>query len=242
MSTSNISFLMILLISYTGLVFGQEDAQEAPRTVRVRGSGTASASPDTALIQLGVQVINTDVEIAVEESTERMEKVSEVLEDMDIPDENIQTVRYNIFVEQDRDQRGRPTGVIRYHVNNRIQVKLQDLPKIGELLRRVLSAGANSVDSIRFDIENPDSLEREARSEAIAQAREEARQLAAGFGVHLGSIRQISEQRRGPIVPYAARMQSMEAAADSAIPISEGEISVTVDVEAIFDLAVSASR
>lgn len=213
----------------------QTDQQPMPRTVSVTGSGTASAAPDVAYVQLGVEVIDTNAEQDVTESTNRMTAVMDAIKGMDIPEKDIQTVQYNISVEQQRDNQGQPTGEIRYHVINQVRVTLHDLSKTGELLQNALAAGANSVNSVTFSIENPEVLQQQARDQAIADAKSKADQLASGLGAQLGPVREISES--GGVRPVMEAAPALvRSAASSAVPVSGGELSVSVQIQVVFDL------
>lgn len=212
----------------------QAGSDSNPRTVSVSGSGTASAAPDVAYVQLGVEVINPDATQAVQDSTDRMTAVMDALKELGIADKNIQTVQYNISVEQQRDQQGQPTGEIRYHVNNRIRVTVDDISQVGDLLQKTLAAGANTVDSINFSIKDPEALQQQARDAAIADAKAKAEQLATGFDAQLGPVYQINESGGGVPRPQAEAPVMMQAS--GAVPVSGGELNISVDIQVTFEL------
>ncbi len=220
--------------SVSTLSAGQESM---PRTVTVSGSGTANATPDIAYVQLGVQVIESDAELAVKESTDRMTAVMQVIKEMGIEEKDVQTTQYNMSVQQQYDRDGQPTGEITYRISNQVRVKVRDLTKIGELLQKTLAAGANTVGGVTFSIEDPKALQKQARDLAIADAREKAEQLAAGLGASLGAVRQVSEFSAGRPVPEAAPVMEMRAVGGGEVPVSGGELSVSVQIQVVFDLA-----
>jgi len=213
----------------------QSGSEAMPRTISVSGNGKASAPPDVAEIQLGVETIKTDASLAVSESTERMTAVMGVLKEMNVEDKDVQTVNYSMWVEEVYDKEGQPTGEMRYHVVNEVSIKLRDLTKTGEVLQKALEAGANKVSSISFSVADPVALQREARDQAIADARAKAEQLAAGLGAHLGSLHQASEYG-GVVVPVAAPMMG-KGVGGGAVPVSGGEFSITVEIQVVFDIA-----
>lgn len=216
----------------------QSDGQPLPRIISVNGTGMASAQPDVAEIQLGVETVNTNASEAIDGNTERMTAVLNILKQMEVEDKDIQTTNYNIWIEQVTDKQGQPTGEMRYHVVNQIQVKLHDLTKTGELLQQTLKAGANTVGGISFSVANPTALQQEARDQAIADAQAKAEQLAAGLNAKLGPVHQVSEFG-GVITPSSAPVAVERAAAvggGGPVPVSGGEFSVTVQIQVIFDL------
>lgn len=214
----------------------QTGTEPAPRTISVSGMGMASAPPDVAEIQLGVETVDTDAGRAISENTRRMSAVMDVFKTMNIEDKDIQTVRFNMWVEEERDREGQLTGVRRYHVVNQVRVRLRDISRTGELLQRALEAGANTVGGVSFTVADPTELERQARDKAIADARAKAEQLAAGLGAKLGPVRQVSEYG-GVVKVVEAPVAERALAAGAPVPVSGGEFSVTVQIQVVFDIA-----
>lgn len=216
------------------LAAGQEPM---PRTVNVSGWGTASAAPDVAYVRLGVQIMDTNAEQAVAESTRRMTAVMNAIKEMGIAEKDVQTTQYTISVQQQYDREGQPTGEITYRVINQIQVTLRDLSRTGELLQKTLAAGANTVSGVTFSVEDPKALQEQARDAAIADARAKAEQLATGLGAQLGPVRQISESGgRVPLLEVARPMEVRAAAVGGEVPIAGGELSISVQIQVTFDL------
>jgi len=213
----------------------QANEQPMARTISISGSGTASARPDVAYVQLGVETVNTDASVAVTQNTERMTAVMDVLNTMGIEEKDVQTVQYSMWIEQPYDDKGQPSGDPRYHVVNQVNVRLHDLTKMGALLKETLAAGANTVNSISFGVADPTTLQKEARDKAIANARAKAEQLATGLGAKVGSLRQVSEY--GGVITPAPYAESYGIGGGGGVPVSGGEFSVTVEIQVVFDIA-----
>ncbi len=209
---------------------------EALYTINVSGSGMASNTPDIADIQLGVETVDDDAAKAISESTAKMKTVLDAVKALGIEDKDIQTVNYNMWVEQIYDREsGMPTGQVRYHVTNQINVRLRDLTQAGKLLENALAAGANNVGSITFGVSDPTELQKEARAAALVNARAKAEELAAGLGIRVGKVRQVSEYISGNNpVPVVARDMGMGGGGE--VPIASGSYNVTVEVQVIFDI------
>jgi uncharacterized protein YggE len=210
------------------------DSEAMPRTITVTGSGSANATPDIAQVQLGVEISDSDAGAAIQQSNERMTAVMDALKEQGIAEKDIQTVQFNMSVEEQRDKDGQLTGEVRYHIINRVRVKVRDLSQTGNVIQAALDAGANTVDNIGFSIEDSAGLEQMARDDAIANATAVAEQLATGFGAQLGPIRQVQELGVSRPVPEAARSLQFDAAAP--VPVSGGELSVSVQIQAVFDI------
>jgi uncharacterized protein YggE len=215
----------------------QTNGQPMPRTISVNGIGTASARPDVVNVQIGVETVNTDAGLAVTQNTERMTAVMDVLSDLAVEDKDVQTVQYSMWIEQPYNDKGEPAGEPRYHVVNQVNVRLHDLTKLGDLLSETLAAGANTVSNISFSVADPTALQKQARDQAIANAKAKAEQLATGLGANVGSLRQVSEYG-GIITPPPAPMaEGYGIGGGGAVPVSGGEFSVTVEIQVVFDVA-----
>lgn len=209
---------------------------DVPYTINVSGSGMASHTPDIADMQLGVETVNDDAAQAISESTTKMKAVLDAVKALGIEDKDIQTVNYNMWVEQIYDREsGMPTGQVRYHVTNQVNVRLRDLTQAGKLLENALAAGANNVGSITFGVSDPTELQKQARTLAIQNARAKAEELAAGLGIRVGKVRQVSEYVSGNNpVPIVARDMGMGGGGE--VPIATGAYNVTVEVQVVFDI------
>ncbi len=203
-------------------------------TINVNGTGVASIRPDVVEVQLGVEAIGADAEQVINQSTSRMEAVLAAIEDLGIADEDVQTINYNMWVEQSYDDNGRPTDKLRYHVNHQVNVRLSDVAKTGELLEKALKAGANTVGGIQFNVANPETLQSQAREAALQDARAKAEELASGLGVRLGNVRFVTEYSSN-YVP-APRMAMEEGLGGGSVPVASGSFDVTVEVQVTFDI------
>ncbi|MBN2392360.1 MAG: SIMPL domain-containing protein [Anaerolineae bacterium] len=209
---------------------------EMPYTINVNGSGMASNTPDIVDIQLGVETVNDDAAQAISESTAKMKAVLDAVKALGIEDKDIQTVNYTMWVEQIYNQEtGVPTGQVRYHVTNQINVRLHDLTQAGKLLENTLAVGANNVGSITFGVSDPTELQKQARATAVQNARAKAEELAAGLGIRVGKVRQVSEYVSGP-TPIATYARDMGMGGGGEVPIATGSYNVTVEVQVIFDI------
>jgi uncharacterized protein YggE len=209
---------------------------ETPYTINVNGSGMASNTPDIVDIQLGVETVNDDAAQTISESTAKMKAVLDAVKALGIEDKDIQTVNYTMWVEQIYNQEtGVPTGQVRYHITNQVNVRLHDLTQAGKLLEDALTAGANNVGSITFGVSDPTELQKQARATAVQNARAKAEELAAGLGVQVGKVRQVSEYVSGP-VPVATYAKDMGVGGGGEVPIATGSYNVSVEVQVIFDI------
>lgn len=231
-----ISLLAILvLVGCSTPTTSQETVQNAP-TISVNGSGNVSASPDVVDIQLGVETVSDDPAEAVSENTTRMNAVMGVLKDFEIDPGHVQTVYYNMWVEAVMGEDYQPTGEQRYHVTNQINIRSKDLTTTGALIQEAIGAGATTIAGVTFGIEDTATLEQTAMDKAIEDAKIKAERMAEQMGVALGDVRSVMQGGAYyPPVPYYGEKGGM-GGGGAAVPISEGQFSVTVQVQVVYEL------
>lgn len=221
-----------------GQVYAQTNGATAtesfPRTLTVTGTGKTSLVPDIAYIYIGVHTENAEASKAVADNTARSQKVTEALKKFNIAPKDIQTTNFSIYPQQQFDAQGKVTGIL-YVVDNTLYVALRDLTKIGELLDGVVSAGANTISGISFDVEDKTSALAEARAAAVKDAQKQAEEFAKAAGVSLGEIVSISTATAAPYPLYDGRGGGATMV-EAAVPISPGQTVLQVDVNITYTL------
>lgn len=205
---------------------------ESPRVVTVLGEGTAVGRPDTAQVQLGVEIVAKDLTTAQRQANERMDRVLSVLRRAGVSDRDLRTVRFSVDLE--RAPEPRPAGpIVGYRVVHLVEVRFRNLDAVGPALDQAIAAGANSVGGIAFTVGEPAPLEAKARAQAVASARREAEQLAQSAGVRLGPVLEISEPEAQPLPPIPMRAA---LTAEAAVPVQPGTIEFHQTVRMVFAL------
>jgi len=207
-------------------------AAQATRTISMTGHGEVRSAPDMAQVTAGVTTSATTAAQALAANTARMKTVFAALQKLGIPEKNIQTVNFSVSPQyaNGNNEAPRLTG---YQVNNEVSVRLEDVGRLGGALDALVSAGANQMNGISFDIREPAPLLEKARAGAIADARLRAETYAKAAGVALGPIQSISEGG-GEIRPL--RMAAPMVFAAKAVPVAAGEQSVTADVSLVWEI------
>ena len=94
--------------------------------------------------------------------------------------------------------------VVGYRVTNQVRITLHDMKKLGAILDKVVTLGANQIDSIEFGVEEPEALKDEARKLALKNVTDNAKLYAEAAGV--GSAKSsASPRRRAPTSPATRR-------------------------------------
>lgn len=230
-------FIAVLAIVVGATAWAEPPRQDGYlyRNISVTGHGEASAKPDQAEVNAGVQTFAATVVEASQENQAVLARIMEALEEAGIADKDVQTANYNIWAQQDYEKEGkeRITG---YRVSNIVRIKVRDISRIGEVLAAVTNAGANSVNGIQFSVSDSDALEAAAREAAMADARAIAESLAALAGVELGQVLTISTANAPhmPMPMMASRAFEMADASAPAPGISPGQQSIGVQIHVTF--------
>ncbi len=206
-------------------------------TIAVSGTGLVTGTPDTLIIDLGVQVLRPSVDEATGEAAGLAQAVIDALKAQGVADKDIQTTNYSIYPEYDY---GNNTQTLKgYRVSNTVSAKIRDLDKAGETIDAATAAGGNDtiVNNIRFDLEADGALITAAREAAWNDAKAKAEQLASLAGVGLGKAVTISEMSSSSPPPIAYAEAAGGAAFDTATPIQAGESQVTVMITVQFAIA-----
>jgi hypothetical protein len=212
-----LAFAAALLMSQTTILRAEEKSME--RTITVSATGTAEAEPDQARITSGVTTEAQTAHGALATNSETMTKIIADLKAKGIDPKDIQTASFNVEPVLDYSKDGQTPKLRGYRVSNQVMVIVRELDKLGEMLDDVVSAGANQVQGLSFEVTKEDKLKDEARKEAVANALRRAKLLAAAAGAEVGDVLQISEETTssGP-APYTPRL----AKAAMSVPIEAG--------------------
>jgi hypothetical protein len=228
--------LLIVLVVLTGCTTPETPETEVDEsTLAISGKGTATTVPDIVDIQLGVDALSDNPQGAVSENAAKMNAIMAVMEEMGIAPEDIQTIYYNMWVEDIYDQNGQLTGEKRYRVTNQVNVRLRQLDQLGALLEDAIGAGATNINGITFGVADTTELEQTALQNAIANANEKATRIAGNLDMSLGKMINLSEGGfYSPSVPYYGEKVGIGGGAE--VPISQGQFSVTVQVQVVYEL------
>ena len=202
-----------------------------PHTITMTGHGEVKAIPDIAILNAGVTTNAPTAADALSANSSRMNQVFDAIKKLGIPDRNIQTTGFSVFPQYTNGDNNNSRRLTGYQVNNEVTVRLTDATRAGTMLDALVSAGANQMNGISFDIAVEAPLLEKARTQAIADARARAETYAQAAGVTLGpivSIREGGEAQPRPLY------RAMALAAPA--PIAPGEQGVTADVTVVWEI------
>ena len=236
--TLSVVVLALLLVSCSGSGSDVENA----RTLVVTGAGEAKGVPDMATIQLGVAVIGENIGAAIDEANSTMQRITDAMTSRGIREVDIQTTNYNVWRQEIHDpETGMPTDKSTYHVDTNMAITVRDINDLGGTIDAGLEAGANNVMGISFEIADTSLLETEARSAAIADAKNRALEIAIGMDVDLGRLLSVSDSGLivpGPYASYGLKGDVVGIGGGGGAPasISPGQATVSSQVSAVYEI------
>lgn len=225
---------MISLLAGAGLstaAAAQYPQQPLQPLVVTTGEAVVTVSPDVAYLTVSAESRSRNSADATRMNADIMSAVMQKLQQSGVPKDAVRTLAYDLQPEFDYNN-GRQT-VRGYVARNTIEVRVDDVTRVGAVIDLVAGAGATSIGAIRFDVRNRNTLEREALKQAVADARARAEAMAAGAGRTIDHVVNISsEDSRFPRPIYMAGGVNVERAAATQIDVTTLEIRARVTLTA----------
>ncbi|MEO7259940.1 MAG: SIMPL domain-containing protein [Jatrophihabitantaceae bacterium] len=202
------------------------------RTITTRGVGRASGTPDTLTVLIGVSTKASSAKAALEANNAKANALIELLRRNGVASKDLRTRQLSI--NPTYDDKSTITG---YQVYNAVQATLHDLTKAGTLLDAAVGVLGNAarIEHISFSIGDDSALRAQARSQAVAQAKTQAAELAQAAGVTLGRIRTLTEMVDAGS-PISYDMQAAAGASKSP-PLQAGQQELTVAVDLVYEIS-----
>jgi len=206
----------------------------APSTLSLSANGEVSATPDMATINFAVVTQGNTASDAMKANNTRMNAVMASLKNAGIAAKDIQTSNLNLNPQYDYTD-GQAPRLTGYQAQNQITVRVNDLNQTGPVIDTVIKAGINQVNAINFGLKNDEAVTDQARQAAVATLLKRANLYAGATGMKVKRIISISEG--GPVYNQPQPMMFARAKmADASTPVSSGELQLSVNVSATFEL------
>jgi uncharacterized protein len=206
----------------------------AKSTLSLSANGEVSATPDMATVNFAVVTQASTASEAMKANNVRMNAVMASLKSSGIAARDIQTSSLNLNPQYDYTD-GQAPKLTGYQAQNQITVRVNDLNQTGPVIDAVIKAGINQVNAITFGLKNDETITDQARQAAVATLMKRANLYAAATGMKVKRI--ISIEEAGAVYNQPQPMMFARAkAADSSTPVASGELQLSVNVSATFEL------
>jgi len=232
-----VAAVLVLTLAGCGAAPVAVTGGESVDTLTVTGVGESRSDPDMATLNAGVNVSNTSISDAVAESNKTIAAITDAVKALGVEDADIQTTNFNVWPEDVFDQNsGQTTGEKRYHVDSTVQINVRQIDSVSKILEAAIENGANNIYGLSFGMQDTSSLAEEARTAALADARNRAEQMASGLGVTLGAIHSVADTSGGSVYPVFQGAGYGIGGGGGSPPISEGQMTVSVNVTVSYQI------
>lgn len=208
-------------------------------TISATGISQIKVLPDLAAVYLSIETLEDTADESKTENTIISNKVMDSLKGLGLKDSDIETLNYNIYPEYDWSFNKQTLKG--YKTVNSIKVKTTDFDLLGDIIDIAVSAGANRVDSIQFELspEKESGAKKEALEKASRDAREKAEATARGLDLELGKIVSVSAQdyyyRPYPFFG-GGLLAEAQAAIKTAVDINPQELETQATVNVVYEI------
>jgi uncharacterized protein YggE len=199
-------------------------------TVTVVGEGTQNATPDNALISIGVSVRRGSTGDAMNAANTEMTNLLNAIKGQGVVDVDIQTT--GISINQDTQY-----GAIGYRAGNSVDVKIHHIGNVGSVIAAAQKAVGDDIqlNGITLQLSDNTTQLKGARQAAMTAAAARAKEWASLAGRHLGKVLSVSEvvsngSTSSPCGGYGG------CGGGGGAPVQAGQANVTVDVAVVYEL------
>ncbi len=214
----------VLLLSFvlSTPAFAQSPAD--PPQVIVTGEGSVKATPDQAWVSVGVDSRAKSSKDAQQQNAAAMTAVQQKIAALGIAKDAIKTTAIDLQLEFDyANGKQTPRG---YVARNTIEVRVDDISRVGDVLDAVVGSGATMIHGLRFDVKQRDQLAATALQAAVKNGLAKAQAVAAGSSRAVDRVLRIEELSSGGEPVPMLRQYSMAARAEQSTPVAAGEIEI----------------
>lgn len=219
--------------------------------------GRSRRTPDLAMFTAGVVTQGRTAAEALAENSRQMQAVVAALRRAGVAERDIQTAAISLnprYVHPEREAMIRaretrepyvpppepaPPRIVGYDARNSVQVRVRRVAEMGRIIDALAAAGANEIHGPNFTMDEPRSALDEARTAAVAEARQRAELYARAAGMRVARIVSITEA--GGHYPVEAitvtGSRSFSAGAPPPPPpVAPGELTLGINVSVQFEL------
>jgi uncharacterized protein YggE len=197
--------------------------------IKVKGEGEISVQPDTASVNLGVVTEGKALIEAQQENSIIVTKVIDSLIALGIDKSQIQTFDYRIESVYDYDQGNQ---IFRgYKITHILQVKIDDLSKIGKVVDIAVENGANYVANIQFTTKYKEAYYLQALALALKNASSKATTIANTIRVNLNPTPILVIEGGDTIQPFETHQMAYVKGVSST-QIEPGQLLIRASVSA----------
>lgn len=215
-------------------VYAKESENIEKSTLEVNGNATIEVKPDIAYINIGVRTEDKNSLVAQNNNKEKMNKIIKELNDFGLKDENMETnyysinKRYNYLKNNEKETY--------YVVSNQIKLTITNLEDIGKIIDLSTKAGANDINSIRYDLKSDSKFYNEALKLAMDDAKSKATAILENIDAKVTKPVKIIEYSNNQGIYRDSSSDFMaKESANQSTPIKENKINIEARLKVIYE-------
>ena len=212
------------------------------QTISVSGTATASSSPDSLVIILGVESEAKTANESLSENSSSLNSVISSLTNSGLSEDDIQTSNFSIYPMYDsiKDFNGNWQQVLTgYRVSNILSIQTDKIDSAGDIIDAAVSSGANRVDNVSFQLsdEKSQKISDDLIADAINDATQKAEKALVPLKQKIVGVKSVVIHDN--VVPYydSPMRASFDGFAESSMksaPIMSGDEEITTNVSVVF--------
>ena len=219
-----------------------EKYDPSEQTISVTGSATASSTPDTLIVILGVESEAKTASESLSQNSNSLNYVISSLTNSGISKDNIQTSNFRIYPLYDsiKDSNGNYQQIlIGYRVSNILSIQTDNIDSAGNIIDVAVSSGANRVDNVSFQLsdEKLQKIGDDLIADAINDATQKAEKALLPLKQKIVGVKSVIVHDN--MMPYydGPMRASFDGFAESSMksaPIMSGEEEIRTDVSVVY--------
>jgi uncharacterized protein YggE len=228
------TILLIAAITLSACSASVQLGQTQPRMINVTGNAQVILAPDIAYVSIGVHSEAKSAAEAVASNNSQTQAVIDAIKGQGVDAKDIQTTNFSVYQQEKFAPTGESLGTF-FMTDNTVYVTMHDITKIGDILDAAISAGANTIYGITFDVKDKEAALATGRDQAMTDAQTQAEQLTKAAGVTLGDVQSINYYSSSPSPIYYDN-KAVGIGGGASVPISPGQLTLTVSVSMTYGI------
>lgn len=182
-----------VFVALVGLMAPQVGvAQDEASFVVVEGTASVEVAPDFADLMLEIEARGPTPEVATSRVSDRVDAVSDVLEDFDVEEESTSAVAVHA-----QPSSGSVPGGAGFTASTSLLLRVSEAGEVPTVVRAAVGSGAAQAYEVRFSSSELQETRGVVQSRAFEEARREARRIAEERGLRLGVSELVTIRHRG---------------------------------------------
>ena len=161
--------------------------------IQASGEAIISTKPDQAVVEIGVVSQGATVAAVASQNAEQTGTFQSELARLLGDKSKMRTTNYSVRPNYQYPKPGAAATITGYTATNIVEVTVDDLNLVSKLIDAATQSGANVVQKLQYQLENPGSVRAQALREAAARAKTSAEAMASGLGLKVLRVLSVEE-------------------------------------------------